>query len=253
MLLREVLAQDPLRTTYMLGDLDPSYFPFTRWFITSEHEGAVPDAIAMIYGGLRLPVLVTHGVPQGLDPALEMAVGDLPGDIFALVERSHEVPLGRHYDVSGLRAILRMGIQREDFEFSFNGSEEVVPLSHADTGDLMELYQHYPDNLFEPFHLEGGIYYGIRKDGQLVSAAGTHVISEEFRVAALGNIVTHEAYRGQGLAQGCVGEVLSHLFEHVDHVGLNTRMNNEAAQKTFASLGFEAMQHCLEGIIQRKT
>jgi ribosomal protein S18 acetylase RimI-like enzyme len=253
MLLREVLAPNPLRTTYMLGDLDPSYFPFTRWYISSETKGVLPQSIAMVYGGLRLPVLITHGSPQGLDPALEMAVTDLPGDIFALVERTHEVPLGRHYDVSGLRSILRMGIKREDFEFSFNGDDEVVVLSHADTGDLMELYQHYPDNLFEPFHLEGGIYCGIRKDGKLMSVAGTHVISEEFRVAALGNIVTHQDYRGQGLAKRCVGVVLSKLFEHVDHVGLNTHMKNEAAQKTFASLGFEAMQHCLEGVVHRRT
>jgi len=252
MLLREVLTSDPLRTTYMLGDLDPSYFPFTRWYISAESQGETPHSIAMVYSGLRLPVLITHGAPQGLDPALEMAVSELPGDIFALLERSHEVPLGRYYDISGLRAILRMGLKKEDFQFSFNSREEVQVLSHADTGDLMELYQHYPDNLFEPFHLEGGIYCGIRKDGKLVSVAGTHVISEEFKVAALGNIVTHEAYRGQGLAKRCVGELLSQLFEHVEHVGLNTHMSNEAAQKTFASLGFEAMQHCLEGIIRRK-
>jgi ribosomal protein S18 acetylase RimI-like enzyme len=252
MLLREVLAKDPLRATYMLGDLDPSYFPFTRWFISSATEDAAPDSIAMVYGGLRLPVLVTHGNANALDSAIDAAVKDLPGDIIALIERSHEVPLGRHYDISGLRAILRMGIHRDDFEFSLSNNEGVVSLTHADTGDLMELYKHYPDNLFEPFHLEGGVYFGIRKDNKLVSAAGTHVISPEFRVAALGNIVTHEDYRGQGLAKRCVGEVLNQLFEHVDHVGLNTRLNNHAAQKTFSSLGFESMQHCLEGVLKRK-
>ena len=49
--------------------------------------------------------------------------------------------------------------------------------------------------------LETGKYFGIRREGILVSVAGIHVYSPEYDVAALGNITTHPDFRGQGLGR----------------------------------------------------
>ena len=46
-----------------------------------------------------------------------------------------------------------------------------------------------------------GVYYGVRVDGRLVAAAGTHVISPTARLAVVGNVMTHVDFRGRGYAK----------------------------------------------------
>ena len=106
--------------------------------------------------------------------------------------------------------MVRMGLQRDAF-IPASGTEFVEPISHADTAALMALYRFYPDHFFEPYQLESGLYYGVWEDGELVSAAGVHVVSERFNIVALGNIVTHPDYRGRGLAVACTSAILEKL------------------------------------------
>ena len=68
-----------------------------------------------------------------------------------------------------------------------------------DRNDLVRLYdESYPENWFDPRMLETRQYFGLRVDGRLVSVAGVHVYSEQYRVAAIGNVVTHPAHRNRG-------------------------------------------------------
>tara|TARA_B100000029_G_scaffold416127_1_gene420255 strand:+ start:263 stop:1063 length:801 start_codon:yes stop_codon:yes gene_type:complete len=248
MLLRQVLSDHALRASYMLGDLEPTHFRFTRWFIGAEHETAPVSAIAMLYTGLRLPVLLTHGNPHALNAALELAIDDLPGQIHLQIERPHDLVMGRYYEVDTMRSMLRMGLRKEDYNPVDVDAETVVQLGHQDTADLMELYgTTYPDAFFEPYQLEHGFYYGTRRDGRLVSAAGTHVFSEEFKVAAVGNVVTHPEYRGKQLATTTVAALLNDLFKKVDAVALNVAEENTSARHAFEHLGFKERLRFLEG------
>ena len=120
-------------------------------------------------------------------------------------------------------------------------------LTHRDTGAIMRLYHHYPDNFFEPALLDTGHYFGVRQNDELVSVAGIHVLSEKYDVAAIGNIVTHGEHRGKGLATHCVGRLLEALFPKVNHVTLNVREANESAIACYRKFGFTARYDFLEG------
>lgn len=62
-----------------------------------------------------------------------------------------------------------------------------------------------------------GPYFGIREGGSLICAGGVHLVSERYRIAA---------------------------------IGLNVMASNGAAIRCYESLGFECCASYLEGIIE---
>jgi predicted GNAT family acetyltransferase len=115
----------------------------------------------------------------------------------------------------------------------------VEQLSLADLPALQALYASaYPGNWFDPRMLETGCYYGLRRDGEIVSVAGVHVYSPRHRAAALGNITTHPAYRGQGLCTAVTARLCQGLRSHIDFIGLNVLVDNPAAIHCYEKLGF---------------
>ena len=74
--------------------------------------------------------------------------------------------------------------------------------------------------------LEDGIYYGVRVRGQLVSAAGTHVINAHEGIGVVGNVMTHVDYRGHDFAKMVTSAVTAELLERVADVALNVHTDN---------------------------
>jgi predicted GNAT family acetyltransferase len=130
---------------------------------------------------------------------------------------------------------------------------ESVRLTERDRDDLVRLYDDsYPGNWFDPQMLETGQYFGVRVDGRLVSVAGVHVYSEHYRVAAVGNIVTHPAYRNRGYATLVTARLCQSLLEKIDHIGLNVKSDNAPALACYTRLGFEIVAPYGEFTIERK-
>src|SRR5262249_54072458 len=97
----------------------------------------------------------------------------------------------------------------------------------------------YPGNFFVPRMLETGCYFGIRRGGALVSVAGVHVYSPEYKVAALGNIATRPAFRGQGVATAVTTRLCQELRRAgIEHIGLNVNVDNRAALACYEKIGF---------------
>ena len=86
-----------------------------------------------------------------------------------------------------------------------------------------------------------GVFFGIYEQGQLVAAAGTHLVSRDEGAAAIGNIYTRRDRRGQGLGRVTTTAVMRELAS-LETVGLNVRADNGAALSLYESLGFE--RHC---------
>jgi predicted GNAT family acetyltransferase len=128
--------------------------------------------------------------------------------------------------------------------------EAVQRLTPADIPDLKALYAAgYPAAWFEPRQIEVGCY-GVRVQGELVSAAATHVHSRGGRVAALGGIVTHPEHRGRGYAAAVTARACRELQATADHIGLNVRADNAPAVKCYRRLGFEPVAEYEEVLIQ---
>ena len=116
----------------------------------------------------------------------------------------------------------------------------VEGLSMSHLSEIISLFKKaYPGNFFETRMLETKQYYGIRQSSELVSAAGVHVYSRRYKVAALGNITTHPDYRGKGYGTTVTAKVCKSLLHNIDHIGLNVKVDNISAIKCYEKLGFE--------------
>src|SRR5258708_40303203 len=123
----------------------------------------------------------------------------------------------------------------------------------TEAAELEAFYEaSYPGNWFDSRMLETGCYYGIRQGQRLVSVAGIHVYSAEYRVAALGNITTHPAFRGCGLAKQATASLWEGLREHVDHIGLTVNTTNASARACYDQLVFERIQSYVEYTLSLK-
>jgi predicted GNAT family acetyltransferase len=82
----------------------------------------------------------------------------------------------------------------------------------------------------------------------LVSVAGTHIVSDNERIAALGNVLTHPDYRGQGLATMVTSAVCEELLDRgIELIGLSVSRSNEAAMRVYEKIGFKRHVPFYEG------
>ncbi len=243
--LRDFLTGDRLANAYLLGNLDPAYFQFCKWYGARDDSGQLRN-LMLVYRGLSLPVVFMSGNGEGLEQFLEASQQVVPERFHFHVLEEQMPALQSVYPTTGASAMVRMGLRREDFE-PVDGDERVERLGHRDTAAIMELYEHYPDNFFEAYQLETGLYFGIRDDERLISMGGVHVLSEEHDVAVIGNLVTHSEYRGQGLATAVTGRLVEELFEQVSLLALNVGKDNEPAVQLYNNFGFESNNVFFEG------
>ena len=247
--LRTFLMKDRLANAYLLGNLDPAYFQFCKWYGSRGADGELKNLI-LVYLGLSLPVVFMSGNGDGLQKFLRESRTVVPERFHFHVLEEQMPALQKVYQTEGATQMIRMGMKREDFE-AVERDERVERLGHRDTAAIMELYEHYPDNFFEAYQLETGLYFGIRdEEDRLVSMGGVHVLSEEYDVAVIGNLVTHSARRGQGLATAVTGRLVEELFEQVSLLALNVGRDNAPAVQLYKNFGFKSNNIFFEGRLE---
>jgi ribosomal protein S18 acetylase RimI-like enzyme len=239
---------------YSLGDLDDFFWPYTTWYGLT--DSADIKAIALMYTGGSLPCL--HALAEDdkaiyTEELLRCLIPILPrcfhahlmsGSENILAECFHLRPYGRHE---------RMALTDKSLLESIDTSE-AEELSMSDLDEIMSLFEKgYPGNFFEPRMLETKKYFGIRQSGELVSAAGVHVYSARYRVAALGNITTHPDYRGRGYGKTVTARVCQSLLHDIEHIGLNVKADNISAIKCYERLGFEVINSYGEFEVELKS
>jgi ribosomal protein S18 acetylase RimI-like enzyme len=252
--LRALLIQDRVGNAYLLGDLDPAYAPFCRWFALGDHHRI--DALALLYNGLRFPTLLFSAPRADRDAPLgELLAGikhHLPEQLWVQVWDAHRAALQDHVSLARLCAIQRMALHRDDHRPGLTAARPTRRLTHTDTGAIIALYQHYPDNFFEPYQLESGLYFGVEEEGLdgLAAIAGVHVVSRAHDIAAIGNITTHPDLRGRGHASAVTRRLLEELFKSVSLVTLNVNQDNAAATALFKKFGFAHHHTYYEGLVE---
>ncbi len=239
----------PVENAYMLGYLDPSYAEETSWYCAEGH-GEI-SAIVLVYTGLRIPILFTAGRADGITPLIMQFRAELPERALGRIRASHIKGLSNAIQLlTEPQQMSRMGLSRSEFHArDITAAAGVVPITHRDTGDIYQLYAHWPDHLFEPYQLNSGLYFGVREDNKLVAAAGIHNLSTRYDVAAIGNLVTHPEYRGRGLARRCNSALLVEVFKHVGLVTLDVATGNTAAIRTYQHFGFQHYADFYQGMI----
>lgn len=235
--IEEFCRRDPLLHLYEIGDLDPFFWPHTRWWATTDPNGE-REAIALLYDGCAMPtlLLLERERPECARALLAGIRDELPARCYAHLSPGLEVELK---NTRLAAASLKMGLCRSEL-LAAEQTAGVEALTAADRDALVELYEvSYPGNWFDERMLATGQYYGIRDQARLLAVAGVHVYSPTYRVAALGNITTHPAHRGRGLGRRVTARLCQALLATVDVIGLNVHAANAPAIACYERLGFE--------------
>lgn len=234
-LLRDFLEQDRLRAAYAVCDLDAKEFGRTKWGVATER--GEPIAVALEYGGLTPQPLFVMGDTEGVAAVLRDVIK--PRLVYLAADESLLPIAARYYRIDPGPQMVRMVVNRQTFKPLYG---PVIRLAPADIIDLNRLYGLGFAGWLPSDSIANGVYYGVRIAGRLVAAAGTHVISSEMRMAAVGNVMTHHDYRGRGYAKATTSAVTQELLRMCDDVVLNVRSDNPPALAAYRALGYH--EHC---------
>ena len=231
-LLRSFLDRDRIFAAYALADLEDREGNRARWGIA--RAGGEVVSLVLEYGGPSPQPLFIAGRDDGIEAILRDVIKPsiaylayLPGSQSAVASR---------YRIEPGPSMVRMWVDRAMFRPAVDAGIE--PLRPADAGELNRLYRLGFGSWLAPQAIAEGVYYGIRVNGRLVAAAGTHVIGRTARIAVVGNVLTQPEFRGRGYAQATTAAVTAHLLEFCDHVVLNVRSDNPPALNAYRKLGY---------------
>ncbi|HML97185.1 MAG TPA: GNAT family N-acetyltransferase [Tepidiformaceae bacterium] len=244
--IRSILAPRVEYTAYALGQLEPVLFPRTRWYYARGTTGT--GLVLHSRGGLGDATFVM-GDPDAVLAILTIHPGT--AQTYATCQPQHLEALRRVYRLATQQPMIRMGVDRR----TFVPVHEVatVTLSGLDIRKLNSLYgSEGGPSYYVPDHIDNGVYRGVVRDGRLVAAAGTHVVSRHEGVAVVGNVFTHPAYRGHGFATAATSAVTEALLEYCDHVVLTVDPNNTPAVAAYARLGYREVCHLVEASAARR-
>ena len=244
-LVRRFLRTDEVFAAYALADTDDLEFARTRWGVA--FEAGEPVALVMEYRGVSPQPLVVMGDPAGISAIVRDTIR--PRISYVSVRQSAVPALRTRYRVDAPAPMVRMLVTRSEFRPLVG---EAARLDQADARHLNRLYQ-LGFNAYLPDEAVGaGIYYGVRRGTRLIAAAGTHVISPQLGIAAVGNVYTHREYRGQGLGKVVTSAVTAELFRSCDTVVLNVRADNPPALAVYRALGYRTATEFEERLIHRE-
>lgn len=242
--LRAFLAQDRLYAAYAICDLEDREFSRTRW--GAAYDGDRMIAIGLEYTGPTPQPLFVMGQTDGIAAVLR----DVIRPRAAYIAARHEMlpAIETHYRVDPGPQMVRMWVDRSHFKPYPATVQRLLPV---EIGELNRLYQLGFASWLPATAIADGVYYGMRVNGRLIAAAGTHVISPTARLAVVGNVLTHMDYRGRGFATAVTGAVTAELLRTCDQVVLNVRADNPPAINAYRHLGYSEHARFEERLIHR--
>ncbi len=232
--------KDPALFAYHIGDLDDFFFPHCQWaasYSTKRHP--IIEEVLLVYTGGSIPTVLAFGLGERYADLVAETLDTLPSRFFCHFQspcrevfrsRYREQPLGTHY---------KMRLEHLASPPAGVGGAQFIRLNDSHLPQLTELYARaYPNNYFTPRMLGTGRYVGLSLDGRLVTVAGVHVVSDQYKIAVLGNIATDPDYRGRHLARQVTFQLTHELYDEGKLVCLNVRADNIAAIRCYEQIGF---------------
>jgi RimJ/RimL family protein N-acetyltransferase len=243
-LLRGYLERDRLFAAYAICDLEDREFGRTKWGVAT--QGGEIVAVGMEYGGLTPQPMFVMGANDGISAILREVVKPRAAYLAGKTESMPAVM--QHYRVDGGPPMIRMWVDRARFQPAPAHTERLLPV---EVSELNRLYQLGFAAWLPSSAIAEGVYFGIRVNGRLVAAAGTHVISRQARLAVVGNVLTHGDHRGRGYAKAVTSAVTAELLRYCDEVVLNVRSDNPPAIQAYTRLGFVEHTRFEERLVRR--
>jgi GNAT superfamily N-acetyltransferase len=230
--IRTILETDRIWSGYAIVDLEPEYVEQCEWIVGN-------GAVILLYRGLELPILFAQGEPKEIS---ELAAGIEQGDYAYTLTGTFRAALLHRLDIASEERMWRMALQKRRFAEIPQEAHRLGAGDHVEIDELLAEHADRPD-AYHRGQLASGVFYGVRHRNKLVSMAGTHVISKNAQLAAVGNVFTHPTHRKRGYGQLVSEAVLAELYgQSIEMIILNVGMNNQPAVKMYQNLGF--MPYC---------
>ena len=237
------LETDRLYAAYAIGDLEAGLFAQCTW-VGTEKDGQL-GALALCFRGLEPPALFLMGMADGLRAILGGALR--PDRAYITCQPNLLAMTREFYAWDETSPMIRMALQATRFQPG-ERTGECIRLTTAHSEQLTWLYAQAETVAFSPVQVEHGVFYGVLQGRELVAAAGTHLVSPTYGVAAVGNVFTHSDHRRQGHGTTVTGAVVAELLRlGIRDIVLNVGQRNVAAIRVYERLGFERYCPFLEG------
>jgi ribosomal protein S18 acetylase RimI-like enzyme len=233
-------------TAYAMGQLEPDLFARTQWFRAVGETGT--GLVLHSRGGLGDATFLL-GEPGCVAAILSIYPGR--PNTYATCQPPHLEALKGVYRLANQQPMMRMGVRPRNFIPAADVG--TVRLTGLDIRKINMLYSTDGTSAYYvPEHIDSGVYRGLVVDGRLVAVAGTHVVSRQERIAVVGNVFTHPAYRGRGFATAVTSAVTESLFEFCDNVVLTVDPMNRPAVAAYDKLGYREVCRLVEASAVRK-
>jgi hypothetical protein len=242
--IRAYLDRDRRYAAYAICDLEEREFARTRWGMAWEND--TPIALVLEYSGPTPQPLFAMGREEGIAVILRDLIR--PRVAYVAVAPAVIPAIETAYRVDPGPSMVRMWVDRAHFQPYPATVQRLLPV---EIGDLNRLYQLGFASWLPSTAIADGVYYGLRVNGQLVAAAGTHIVSAAARLAVVGNVLTHIDYRGRGFATAVTGAVTADLLRTCDEVVLNVRADNPPALNAYRRLGYREHARFEERLVHR--
>ena len=232
---RAFLERDRLFAAYALCDLEDREWARSHWGAAWRGDELI--AVALEYAGLSPQPLFVMGEAAGIEAILGQVIR--PRVAYVAAHGGDLPSVAAHYRVDQGATMVRMWVDRAHLRPFPSDVRRLLP---AEIGDLNRLYGLGFASWLPASSISEGVYYGMKVGGELVAAAGTHVISPTARLGVVGNVLTLDQFRGRGYATATTGAVTSELLRSCDQVVLNVRSDNPPALNVYRRLGYQ--EHC---------
>lgn len=260
--------KDPVLFAYHIGDLDAFYFADCLWpSVVNPRSGL--DDVLLTYTGCDSPTLLAFGLSDRFPELLRDYLPLAPKSFFCHFLKPHgsilrefcrETPLGTHLKMRLDEMLFAEFCRSRPFRLLADArsgqsrqTDSPIRLDPSHEPALRRLYTvAYPGNYFVPKMLQTGKYFGCVENDNVVAVAGVHVVSDQHRVAVLGNITTHPDYRGRGLATELTRTLVAELVSEGKMVCLNVKADNSAAIACYRKLGFVPVHEYEEACFELK-
>jgi RimJ/RimL family protein N-acetyltransferase len=248
--IRRILETRRPYAAYALGQLDDRYVGLVRCY---QSKGSTGQALLLFSSAGLGNALFAMGEPGALEALLRLHRG--PRQNYATCQPDHLSVFKRYFQFAQEQPMLRMAVTAAEFRPPEAPTENVTVrrLRSRDVRALNQLYNSDgAPTYYSGKHVNEGVYYGVFDRQTLVSVAGTHVISEQWSIAVVGNVFTHPAHRGRAYARLSTGAVTADLLERCRDVVLTVDPQNTPAVRAYQRLGYRQDCQLLEAAVVRK-
>ena len=252
--IRQFLNRDRGYGVYALGDLAEPHWSRCEFFGAFLPNQDTPESLTLRYNDFDPPLLVLFGNGDGIQATLPQVLDER--DVYYTASDRLRLLLSPHFEVAG-RYMWRMAFDPASTKPNYDTAHEhrIRPLRHDEGAARLAAFfaQHASkDNHFSPSQVADGAFFGAFEDGALVSVAGTHLVSDQESVAAVGNVYTRPEFRGRGYATLCTAATTRYLCERgIQTIALNVAQGNEAAIHIYERLGYRRHKAFWEGMAYR--